>query len=122
MVKKAKTLEGFPFDPIRDNIIFVFEDVLARVSNHPGTPRYLKNKTDWGFEYGTYDEATRQARWVRVIAVGPDVEDPGIFPGARILVEPLKWTPAIEYNRDNVFWMTNEKSVAAIDESFHGGN
>lgn len=54
-------------------------------------------------------------RLAKVLKTGPDVNYVNL--GDTVLIEPLKWTTAIEIDEvDHKFWITDEKSILAISE------
>lgn len=54
-------------------------------------------------------------RYAKVLKIGPDVND--VNEGETVLIEPLKWTTAIEIDEvEETFWITDEKSILAISE------
>lgn len=65
----------------------------------------------------SHQESASRHRWVTVIKTGPDVKDPGIVPGAEILVENLRWSLGIRIDgTDDKFNVTNEREVLAVAE------
>lgn len=99
---------------IKNHIIFQFEDEIVRKSDAGQTRSQFSETTDWGFEISSYDEGTKMPRWGSVTACGPAVTE-DIKIGSRILIEPLQWTEAIEFEGAS-YWRTNESKVIALDE------
>lgn len=99
---------------IHDHVLFQFEDAAERKTSHGQTRDQFKHQTDWGFEFSDFDESLNLCRWVKVIDVGKDVTEEEIQPGARVLVEALKWTPGIEYQGE-YYWRTSRDHVLAVD-------
>ncbi len=91
--------------PIRNGIFFVFEDEVSK--------GVFSETTEWGFTLKHDPNTTvNRARWVRVIAVGHEVND-DIKVGSRVLIEPLKWTTELEFE-GKVFWKSDSDHVLAI--------
>lgn len=99
--------------PLRDKIIFRFEDEVV-VRNSDGVRRtQFAETTDWGFVIADYTkDAIDASRWGIVEAVGNEVSD-NVKIGDKILIEPLKWTTHFEID-DNKYWQTTEEHVLAI--------
>lgn len=98
--------------PILDNVLFQFEDELATA----GGIKQFRETTAWGFDLrSSFDHNVKQPRWVRVVAVGPDVSE-AVQPGMRVLVEPLKWTDGLPLE-DQIYWSTKEEHVLAVDDN-----
>lgn len=56
-------------------------------------------------------------RFARVIKTGPEVKDPGIVPGATILIENLRWSLGVPLEgTDEKFHVTKECEVIAVQE------
>ena len=56
-------------------------------------------------------------RFATVIKTGPEVKDPGIVPGATILIENLRWSLGIPMEgTDDKFHVTKECEVIAVQE------
>jgi len=97
---------------LRNGIVFQFEE-LTNKSNKG----QFKETSAGGIYLGeSFDESAKKARWCTVISVGDEVIDEGIVPGARILVDALKWTHGFTVE-DEKFWKTDEDNVLAVDDS-----
>jgi len=96
--------------PIRNHVLFQFEDPMIK---HMGV-RQFESRTEWGFAVFSADESAKDARFGLVVAVGPEVPEE-IRPGVRILIEPLKWTPAIPFEGEE-YWRTDSDCILAVDE------
>ena len=93
-----------------NKILFQFLEVTSK--NKRGT---FENITDWGFDKGNnFDETAKQPRWGVVIAIGPDVKEEGIIPGANVFIEELKWTNSVTINGELV-WQTDESHILGIE-------
>jgi hypothetical protein len=90
---------------IGDSILFVFLDDV----NEKG----FTNKTETGIIFKSMSDSTSSARWGKVLATGPRVEN--IEVDMEVLIEPLRWTEGIEFNGHKV-WRTIEKEIIAIRE------
>lgn len=91
-------------------ILFQFEelrDANNRNSFHEKRESGIILKSD-------YDASTKKPRWVKVLAVGPDVCD-DIQVGSRVLVQALKWTQVSTYQKAE-FARTEEAFILAVDE------
>jgi len=99
---------------IRNNILFQFEQGNLDVVSGNQRSQAFQERTDWGFEFHSFDESTNTPRWGRVMEVGPEVTD-DIQVGMRILIDALQWTTHIIHNGEKI-WMTNENSILAYDE------
>lgn len=61
------------------------------------------------------EDQVGQARWAKVIMVGPEVTE--VHPDEFILIEPLRWTTALSLDTyDGKFWITQEKEIMAISD------
>ncbi len=105
----------FPLRVFHNDILFQFEDEDALLNDGKKTARGFKEVTDWGFTFSSSKESAGNARWGIVVAVGPEV-DRDIFVGGRILIENLKWTEGVEFERQT-YWKTNDEVVLAIDST-----
>lgn len=113
-MKKAQTSKDLTLRVFRDDIMFQFEDEAATLAHGKINQTAFQEKTSWGFIYKNPKASTESARWGIVTHLGPDV-DPEITIGSKILIAPLKWTNAIEFNRTK-YWKTNVDQVLAIEE------
>ena len=52
-------------------------------------------------------------RWVTVMDVGPEIKE--FKAGAKVLLESLKWSEAIDFDGDT-FWYSDESVVLAVEE------
>jgi hypothetical protein len=96
--------------PLRDSFLFSFfnETVGGRIVERNRQGLILTNQ-------GTNVQSS-DARWGKVLAVGPEVKDFKV--GDIVLIEYGKWTVGFKY--DNVqIWKSDEKKVIALgdDES-----
>lgn len=95
---------------LSNKILFRFLEVISE--NKKGT---FENKTDWGFDIGnSFDETSKLPRWGVVIAIGPDVKEEGIVPGANVFIEGLKWTSRVDIN-DEPVWQTDEDCILGVE-------
>ena len=97
--------------PIRNHIIFQFEEEKA---TYNGTNQF-KERTDWGFEFVHLTTSMEFARWVTVIAVGPEVPE-YITPKMRVCVDKLKWTKGILIDGE-MYWRTDSDQILLIEEN-----
>ena len=103
MSNKLPTIEA-----IDDKIIFEFlEDIQNKTFSKVSEGGIILQQAA--------ENQLQEPRFVKVLKVGPDVKDVKVED--IVLVEPLKWTTAIEIEEaDSKFWITDEKSVLAISE------
>lgn len=94
--------------PLKDNIAFIFLEKFDGKNFIEDNPSEILH-----VEMRSHDMSGKTPRWVRVLAVGPTVEDPEIKPGAIILVDALRWTEGFKFDGVQV-WFTKEKEVSAI--------
>lgn len=106
----------FPLRVLRNEILFQFEDEDAMLNDGRKSARGFKEVTDWGFTIVSSKESAGNARWGIVIAVGPDVDQNDISVGRRILIENLKWTEGVDFER-KTYWKTNDEVVLAVDST-----
>lgn len=59
---------------------------------------------------GDHDKSARQARWAKIISLGPDCSDVLRHEGCEILIDALRWSPGIKYN-DEFLWRTDEAQL-----------
>lgn len=96
---------------LTDRILFRFLEVTSK--NQRGT---FENITNWGFDIGnSFDETAKHPRWGVVVAIGPDVKEKGIIPGANIFIEELKWTNSVDIEGIGVIWQTDESHILGIE-------
>ena len=99
--------------PLHDSIIFKFEEDIDRNRNST-----FKEKSDAGIiTFADRDKATTQGRWGIVVAVGNSVKDTDIIPGARICIEPLKWTSGAVISANETIWKTDESNVLLVQST-----
>lgn len=91
-------------EPIRNNILFVFEDNVR-------SDGMFGEETESGIIYKTHNDSAGAPRWGTVLAVGPDVTE--IENGDRILIEPLMWTEGFVHDGVKI-WQTNDEKVMAL--------
>jgi hypothetical protein len=101
-MKKLRTLGN--------KILFQFVEVTVK-----GKKGTFEDITDWGFDCGnSFDASAKMPRWGTVVAIGPDIIDEGIVPGAKIFIEELKWTNEVS-SEGEPFWQTDESCVLGIE-------
>lgn len=98
--------------PLGNTIVFKF---LDRVNNKG---EFERDATASGIQLlAGFDDSAKTPRWVRVLAVGPKVEN--INAGDQILLPALRWTAGVTYG-ESKFWKTDEKQVVAKRTSEDG--
>lgn len=103
-----------PIKAIRNHVIFQFEEEKTK---HMGISQF-KESTDWGFEFATTLDGMENARWVRVIAVGPEA-DLDVQPGMRVCVDKLMWSNEFEVDGEK-YWRTDSDQILMVEESVKG--
>lgn len=94
-----------------NGILFRFEDAV----NAHGM--FKEQATSNGIAIISNVEMTgKMPRWGRVEKVGPSVRDASLVQGARILIEPLRWSLGIKLGDGTSVWKTDEVSVLAVEE------
>lgn len=104
-----------PLRVFHNDILFQFEDEGAVLRDGKISARGFQEKTEWGFTFTSSKESASSPRWGVVVRVGPDVDE-DIFVGRRILVENLKWTEGVEFERQK-YWKTTDEFVLCVDTS-----
>jgi hypothetical protein len=93
-------------EPIKNSIIFVFEDEIRG-------GRFVE-QTESGIYLGKDHQRDAQApRWGRVISCGPDVKN--VSNNDNILIEPSQWTFGMEYDGVKL-WRTTEDKVLCTEQ------
>lgn len=62
------------------------------------------------------DMSAKTPRWAVVEKIGPEVKDVGIVPGARVLIDALRWSLAIKLSDGSSVWKSDELNVLAVEE------
>lgn len=60
--------------------------------------------------------SAKEPRWAKIEKVGPTVRDPALVPGARVLIEALRWSLAIKLSDGTSVWKSDESNVLAIED------
>lgn len=89
---------------IRDNVLFQFVDAIN--TNN----QFVKETTASGIVLAgdTFDSSAKQSRWIKIIAVGPDVKSVKV--GDEALLPALRWTEGMKYDGMK-FWKTDEREI-----------
>ena len=94
--------------PLFNGILFIFADDFKN--------GLFQEKTDWGFEIkGGHQNSSKEGRWGKVVALGPDISEEDIKKGDFIFVEPLMWTRGIKHD-DMDIWKTDSTKVMLVSE------
>ncbi|QDJ96419.1 hypothetical protein Xoosp13_233 [Xanthomonas phage Xoo-sp13] len=72
---------------------------------------FFRNETEWGFTLAGNDFDANKARWGRAVKIGPEVTEVAV--GDYILIDPLKWTLAVDVDGKKL-WRTDESYVALV--------
>ena len=98
--------------PLRNNLLFTFLDTTS--TSNKG--KFVERATKSGIVLPTLEKEQHAPRWATVVAIGPEVD--GVVPGDLILIEPLQWTIASEFEGEKI-WKTDDQKILAVtnDES-----
>ena len=90
---------------IYNHILFQF---LDRVDNKG---QFEEAKSFGGIILNSsHDESAKNARWAKIISLGPDCSDELRVPGCEILIDNLRWTPGIKHDGE-FLWRTDENQL-----------
>ncbi len=90
---------------IYNHIVFQFVDSV----NTKGM--FVEGTTVGGIQLlGDHDKSAKQARWAKIISLGPECSDILRHEGCEILIEALRWSPGVKYN-DQFVWRTDESQL-----------
>jgi hypothetical protein len=101
------------FRAIQDHVVFQFDQDTTTISDGQNSSVGFQENTDWGFKYSNFNESLNVPRWATVISIGPAVSN-AITVGMHILIEPLKWTPGVNFN-NTTYWRTIEKYILGYE-------
>jgi hypothetical protein len=94
-------------EAIQNHIVFEFIDQVTNSGVFEG------NKTDQVIELlDSVDNSASQARWARIVSLGPDCSSELREPDCEILIENLKWTAGVVFSGRRV-WRTDDTYVLA---------
>ena len=99
--------------PLGNKFTFTFVDKVVVRTDMDRRRAQFEETTESGFTISSYDEGTKTPRWVIVKDIGPDVTD--FKTGDKVLVEPLKWSDALEFEGENI-WYSDVEQVLAVEE------
>ena len=99
--------------PLGNKFTFTFVDKVVVRTDMDRRRAQFEETTESGFTISSYDEGTKTPRWVIVKDIGPDVTD--FKTGDKVLVEPLKWSDALEFEGENL-WYSDVEQVLAVEE------
>ncbi len=105
----------YTLHPIKNMIIFQFEDEAADLNDGRKSAKGFLEKTEWGFVYKDSKASASNARWGIVVAAGPECVEQ-FQKGQRILIENLKWTEGVTYE-GTTYWRTAEDHVLLVDDA-----
>lgn len=92
--------------PLKDSVLFTFVQAHRQ--------GFFRQETSWGFQIAGTDHDAGKSRWGLVEHVGPDCRV--VKPGDYILIEPLKWTTAVEHEGKK-YWRTAEPHIELVSET-----
>lgn len=110
ILQNSKTGATLDLTPIRNLIIFQFEDESTTIQRKAA----FQEKTAAGILYKDYEKTVNDPRWGKVLAVGPKVI-PDIQIGSRIFIEALGWTTAYRLNGLEPIWFTDDERVIGVE-------
>lgn len=94
--------------PLTNNILFQFVDEVR------DGMFYDVEKS--GIIVGKHTNSTaKDARWGKVLAVGPDVKADEVKVGQKIMIEALRWTEAFKVGGDK-YWFTRVNEVMCVED------
>lgn len=98
--------------PIRNNIIFTFEDRVDSAGSFraPSSAGGLYVASDRG-------DSAKLPRWATAVSVGPDCTR--VKAGDRFLLPALRWTNNVKVDDQRV-WKTDESEVVAVEHQVSG--
>lgn len=99
--------------PLGLRFTFKFVDKVVIRTDSDKRRTQFEETTESGFTISSYDESAKRPRWVIVMDCGPDVKE--FKTGAKVLLESLKWSEAIDFENDT-FWYSDETVVMAVEE------
>ncbi len=101
--------------PLENKFTFKFVDAVVVRTDTDRRRTQFEETTESGFMISSYDESAKQPRWVVVQDVGPDVDANDIKSGSKVLLEALKWSEALEFAGDDI-WYSDVTQVLAVEE------
>ena len=99
--------------PLGNKFTFTFVDKVVIRTDMDRRRAQFEETTESGFTISSYDEGTKTPRWVIVRDIGPDVTD--FKSGDKVLVDALKWSDALEFEDENI-WYSDVEQVLAVEE------
>lgn len=99
--------------PLGKKFTFTFVDKVVVKTDLEKRRTQFEETTDSGFTISSYDESAKYPRWVNVVTVGPEVKE--FEAGDKVLLEPLQWSDALEFEGENL-WYSDEAQVLAVEE------
>lgn len=95
--------------------VSMFEDKIAFHFEEETVNGGFVSKTDFGlYIQEDHSKQVGQARWGKVIKVGPDCTEVKV--GDTILIEPVMWTNGVSLDEGKEFWVTRESNVIGLRE------
>ena len=97
---------------LKNGIVFQFEESIKH-----GKKDTFNEVSEGGIYIGgSFDATANKARWAVVVAVGDEIIDEAIVPGARVFIDALKWTNGFEFEGET-YWKTDEDHILVVDEA-----
>lgn len=93
--------------PIHDAILFTFVDPIKGIM-------FVEQTVSGIFLGQSHTKTSQTARWAKVLAVGPEVDN--CDAGDTILIEPLMWTHGFNF-QDVKIWKTDASKILAVMEA-----
>lgn len=88
-----------------NKIVFQF---VERVNN---SGQFERQQSSGGIVLVTnFDDSAKSPRWGKIVSVGPKVSAEFSQPNIEILIAPLRWTEACQYQGEK-YWKTDETQI-----------
>ncbi len=62
------------------------------------------------------DMSAKTPRWVKVEKTGPNIIEPALKPGARVLLAATQWSRGIKLDDGSYVWKSDENQVLGIED------
>lgn len=98
--------------PIKKSFVFQFREAV----NTRG--EFMPSTTSGGIVLqSSFDDSAKQARWVNIVAAGPEC-DRGVFsPGNTVLLPALRWTESAKLDGQPIWKSNTDEVVAYVDDN-----
>lgn len=90
---------------IRNHIVFQFLDRVDLKG------QFEEQRTGGGIVLiGDHDKSAKNARWAKIVSLGPDCSNVLRVEGCEILIDNLRWSPGVKY-KEQFVWRTDEDQL-----------